>query len=273
MASVSKSITSVVFGNAILNGFISQDVQKLVSEYLPQYSSILTGQKANLTVEHLLTMTSGLNFDETTYPYGDYRNDVTRLFTRPDPIEFVLSNDMHAEPGAQFHYNSGVTNVLAEIIRNTTEMNLLEYAEGHLYQPLGITDYSWERLRGEYYFASGGCWLRPRDLAKFGYLFLNDGLWNGQQIISTDWINASKAVHTNPQSWEGNGYGYQWWSNNNTEITNFENYYFAAGYGGQYMFINESMNMIIVFTGGYFGTNMTISPFQLLTDYIVRSTF
>lgn len=272
LASVSKSVTSVAFGNAVLNGFINSDMQKKVSEYLPQYSSILTGTKENLTVEHLLTMTTGLNFDETTYPYGDYRNDITRLFTRPDPIEFVLSKDMHAEPGEQFFYNSGATNVLAEIIRQTSGSNLLDYTVENVFTPLGITQYRWERLSSEYYFASGGLWLTPRDLAKIGSLFLNGGQWNGTQIISQEWVDASKAFHVNPHWGMANGYGYQWWSNWNTGIRNFQNYFFAAGYGEQMMYINPELDMIVVFNCGYFGTPELISPEGLLREYIVLST-
>jgi len=214
-------------------------------------------------------MTSGLDWDETTYPYGDPRNDITGMFQSYDPIRFVLSKSMHAPPGVQFHYNSGVTNVLAEIIRLRSNQNFLQYADANLFQPLGITSYLWERIRGNYYFASGGLHLRPRDLAKIGYVFLNNGMWNGQQIVTQDWINASTTSYINP-GWQGfaNGYGYQWWMNTvNINGTNYD-YSIAAGYGEQYMLVCPALDLILIFNGSYFGYPVTVSPFELIQDYI-----
>ena len=269
LASVTKSVTSTLFGVAVKNGFIPNNMDEKITTFFPHYSDILIGNKANITVKHLLTMTSGLDWDETTYPYGDPRNDVTGMFLSSDPIRFVLSKGMHAPPGVQFHYNSGVTNVLAEIIRLQTNQNFLQYADANLFQPLGITNYLWERIHGNYYFASGGLHLRPRDLTKIGYAFLNNGVWNGQQIITQGWINASTTSYINP-GWTGfaNGYGYQWWMNTrNINGTNYD-YFMAAGYGEQYMLVCPALDLILVFNGSYFGTPVTVSPFELIENYI-----
>ena len=272
-ASVSKSVTSVLFGIAIDKGFISSDVNEKIITYLPNYSSILTGEKENITVKNLLTMTSGLDWDENTYPYGDSRNDVTRLFSFSDPIGFVLNKNLYASPGTVFHYNSGVTNVLAEIIKQKSKLNLLQFAEKYLFQPLGIKQYEWQKLRGEYYFASGGLSLRPRDMAKIGFLFLNDGKWNGNQILSQQWMDASKQSYINPQVGFASGYGYQWWTDSAVIGEDIINYFFAAGFGEQYMFVIPSLDLIIIFNCGYFGVPVTISPFNLIEDYIAPSLF
>ena len=272
-ASVSKSVTSVLFGIAIDKGFINNDINKKIINYLPQYTSILTGEKENITVKHLLTMSSGLDWDENTYPYGDSRNDVTQLFLSSDPIAFVLNKNLHASPGTVFHYNSGVTNVLAEIIRQKAGFNLLQFAKKYLFQPLGITQYEWQKLRGEYYFASGGLSLRPRDMAKIGFLFLNEGKWNGNQILSKQWIDASKQSYIIPGVGFANGYGYQWWTGSAVIGENVINYFFAAGLGEQYMFIIPELDLIIVFNCGYFSVPVTLSPFQLIEDYIAPSLF
>lgn len=273
LASQSKSVTSILFGIAIQEGFISENLDEKIVTYFPDYDEILTGEKRNITVKHLLTMTSGLNFDETTYPYGDLRNDVTRLFNESDPIRFVLSKSMHATPGTIFFYNSGVTNVLADIIRKKSGLNLIEFAKQYLFLPLDITKYSWQKMRGEYYFASGGLSLRPRDMAKIGYLFLNQGQWDGQQIINPEWLEASKQNYINPNVGWATGYGFQWWLNSVVADETTINYVLAAGYGEQLMFIVPALDLLIVFNCGYFDAPFTVSPYQLIDDYIAPALF
>ena len=269
LASGSKSVTSVLFGIAIKQGFIDPNLDLKITEYFPHYSSILRGSKKDITVKHLLTMTSGLDFDENTYPYGDQRNDVTALFYESDPIRFVLSKSMHAAPGEVFHYNSGVTNVIADIIRLQSDRNLLNFANQYLFEPLGISNYSWQQIRGEYYFASGGLSLRPRDMAKIGQLFLNNGLWEGEQILSPEWIEASMKSYVVPDMNITSGYGYQWWVESANAGSTVINYCMSAGYGEQYMFVVPALELIMVFNGGYFSEPITLSPFQLVDNYIV----
>ena len=272
-ASGSKSVTSVLFGIAIDKGLINNDVNEKILTYFPNYASILTGEKENLTVKHLLTMSSGLDWDESTYPFGDPRNDVTQLFQQSDPIRFTLMKSLHATPGIVFHYNSGVTNVLAQIISLKSNRNLLQFAEENLFQPLGITQYEWQRLSGNYYFASGGLSLRPRDMAKIGFLFLNDGKWNNNQIISQDWINASKQNYINPDMGFANGYGYQWWLNSVESGENTIDYLFAAGFGEQLMFVVPTLDLLVIFNCAYFDVPISVSPYQLIDDYIVPALF
>jgi CubicO group peptidase (beta-lactamase class C family) len=260
LASGSKSVTSVLFGIAVKQGFIDANVDKKITEYFPHYTDILIGDKAQISIKHLLTMTSGLDFDENTFPYDDQRNDVTRLFSERDPIKFVLSKSMHALPGTVFHYNSGVTNVIADIVRLETGEDFTRYAEANLFEPLGITDFYWERLRSQYVFASGGLSLRPRDMAKIGSLFINDGQWQGNQILSTEWIEASIQSYTVPDMNITNGYGYQWWVD--------DGIFMSAGYGGQYMIIAPTLELIIVINCGYFDLPEVVSPFDLVNNYI-----
>ncbi len=265
LASGSKSVTSVLFGIAIYKGFIDGDVDKKILEYYPNYSSTLIGDKANISVKHLLTMTSGLDFDENSYPYNDLRNDVARLFQESDPIKFVLSKNMHAAPGTVFHYNSGITNVLGDIIRIKTNSTLLSFARENLFVPLGITQYNWQRIHGQYYFASGGLSLRPRDMAKIGSLFINGGQWNGTQMISQEWVEASTQSYITPNINLTNGYGYQWWVE--------DDLFMSAGLGGQYMVVSPSLNIIVVFNCGYFDKPEVLSPFELINNYIYYSMF
>jgi hypothetical protein len=154
-ASVTKSVTSLLFGIASRMGFISNIDDKLI-DYYPEYSSILTGQKAEITLKHLITMTAGLEWDESSFPYGDPLNDVTMLFQSGNPISFILNKELETNPGSSFHYNSGYPNVLADIVAKTSSTSISSFANNNLFTLLQIDDYFWERIGGGHYFASGG---------------------------------------------------------------------------------------------------------------------
>lgn len=273
LASVSKSVTSVIFGVAVKEGYIGSLDQKLV-EVLPGYEDVLVGEKAGITLEHLLTMSSGIEWDESSKPYGDPDNHVTALFDAEDPIEFFLSLDMVSDPGAEFLYSSGSTNVLGAVIQEHTGKSLLEYGKEVLFDPLNIEGGSWLQLPGGYYFASGGLSLRPRELAKIGYLFLNDGYWENEQIIAREWLEESVKGQistegkTLPMAHE---YGYQWWRMNFSAEGKEYPCFFAAGAGGQYMFIFPELDMMVLFTGGKFFTSGPISFFSLVENHILPS--
>ena len=249
MASVTKSFTAALLGLAIDHGFI-QDVDQKIFSFFPEYSELNNLEKDNITLEHLLTMTSGLEWDESTYPYTDHRNDAVQLFNQIDPIRFVLNKPMAAEPGSTFQYSSGSTNVLGEIIRKACGVRADSFARDYLFSPLGITDYQWEELPNNVLFASGDLKLKPRDMAKLGDLYLHGGMWNGKQIISESWVNASvQSFITVSQDWD---YGYHWWLQtyevNAGEIESFS----ASGWGGQKIFVFPGLDMVVVTTAGYY---------------------
>ena len=187
MASVSKSVTSVVFGIAVKEGYFS-DLNKKIIDYLPQYSDILTGQKANITLHHLLTMTCGLAFDESTYNYGDTRNELRQAINAADPLLFILSKPLESAPGTHFHYSSGSGLLLAAILEKVTGIKFLDYANAKLFDPLRSEGGAWTATSSGLIFASGGLYFKARELAKIGLLFLNAGQWEGKQIITPEWI-------------------------------------------------------------------------------------
>lgn len=273
LASVSKSISSVIFGAAVKEGYIGSLDQKLY-EILPEYKDVLIEEKAGITLQHLLTMSSGIEWDESSKPYGDPDNHVTGLFNSEDPIKFALSLDMVSEPGEEFLYNSGSTNVLGAVVQKVTGKSLLEYGNEVLFDPLGISGGSWEQLPGGYYFASGGLYLRPRALAKIGQLFLNDGFWGSEQIITGEWIEESVKGHISTEGKTlsmAHEYGYQWWRMNFSANGKTYPCFFAAGWGGQYMFIFPELDMMVQFTGGKFLTSGPISFFSLVENHILPS--
>lgn len=270
LASVSKSITSVIFGAAVKSGFIT-NVDTLLVEVLPEYAHLLAGEKADISLEHLLCMSSGLQWDEWSTSYEDPANDVVALFREDDPIAYILAKPLISSPGEEFHYNSGGTNVLGAIIEKETGMSLLDFANEYLFDPLNVQGGVWEKMAAGYYFASGGIYLRTRELTKIGYLFLNEGYWNEHQIITRDWVSESTVPHVQagvliPQS---DFYGYQWW------IMDFEangqtyECFFAAGWGDQYMFVFPDQEMIITINSGNFDGTAKMSAFSFVENHIL----
>ncbi|HUX55986.1 MAG TPA: serine hydrolase [Bacteroidales bacterium] len=271
MASVSKSVTSVIFGIAVKEGYID-DLNKKVIDYFPEYTAILTGGKADITIAHLLTMTCGLTFDENSYPYGDSRNDVTRLFSEDDPIKFILSKELTSTPGTQFFYNSGAVNVLAAIVEKATGMKFLDYANAKLFDPLRSVGGVWSALNSGLVFASGGLSFKARELSKIGLLFLNEGMWEGNQIITPEWIAASQEEYIVTHAiFPDTSYGYYWWIMN--YIVNGVSYkcFFAAGWGDQYMFIIPGLEMIVVINSGNYDGSGSVSAYNLMKDHILKA--
>jgi len=215
LASVTKAFTAALVGIAIDRGFI-QDVEEKVFTFFPEYSYLNDENKNKITLEHLLTMTSGLEWNEGDVPLTDTeRNDLIRLFYMPDPIEYILAKPVVAEPGKRFYYSGGDVNLLGEIIRRATGLRIDDFAEKYFFSPLGISNYEWKFLNDNIVYTSGDLTIRPRDMAKLGQLYLNNGIWNHEQIISEDWIKSSTnkyvpVVNDYMSNAYGDRYGYQW---------------------------------------------------------------
>jgi CubicO group peptidase (beta-lactamase class C family) len=232
LASVTKSFTSALIGIAIDKGFIAS-VDEKVWAFFPEYDDLGDASKDSISLEHLLTMTSGLEWNGMDVPVAtrDPRNDLIQLFMVDDPITYVLAKPVVDKPGTRWYYNGGGTNVLGEIIRKATGIRIDDFAQEYLFAPLGITDYEWDVINPDVIHASGNLSLRPRDMAKLGYVYLNDGIWQGERIVSVDWIrNSTQAYATTPWS---SGYGYQWWfANYRAGLRTLDSFY-ADGWGGQ----------------------------------------
>lgn len=249
LASVTKSFTSALVGIAIDQGYIS-GVDEKVFNFFPEYAHLFDTQKAAITIEDLLTMTSGLEWNgmEVSVSTRDPRNDLIQLFLVEDPVEYILAKPMVSEPGKSWYYSGGGTNLLGVIIHRATGMRMDHFAERYLFTPLGIEQYEWDFINPGIVHASGNLALSPRDMAKLGYLYLNDGLWNDEQIVSKEWVNQSTMDWVS-STW-GEGYGYQWWLRTyHVDKRDFDSYY-AAGWGGQRITVFPSLQMVVVLTGG-----------------------
>ena len=266
LASVTKSFTSTLIGIAIDQGLI-RGVDEKVFDYFPEYAHLRDKEKDTITLEHLLTMTSGLEWNgmDIHVSTRDPENDLIQLFVVSDPIEYILAKPLVDPPGSRWYYNGGGTNLLGAIIRKATGMRTDEFAEEHLFAPLGITNYEWDFINHEVVHASGNLALWPRDMAKLGVLFLNDGVWGGERIVSEAWVRNSTTHHADV-TW-GEGYGYQWWLRTyHAGSRAFESYY-AAGWGGQRIIVFPELEMVVVFTGGNY---VSWSPVdEMIEDYIL----
>ena len=272
-ASVSKSVTSILVGIAIDEGMI-QGTQENLFAYFPDYAYLNDAAKSQITLEHMLSMTSGLPWTEA-YSYDDLRNDLVSMMSSGDPIEYVLQKSTVAEPGTQFIYSSGTTNILGEALRRASGMTLADFAEQRLFTPLGIDTYEWYAFPNapEMTIASSTLYLRPRDMAKIGQLYLDGGVWNGTRIVSESWVMQStqKSVDMiaseSPIPSLNPAYGYLWWLG--TFPTGNTKTYFAAGWGGQFIFVLPELEMVIVFTAGGFEDRNYDALLQIVNQYIL----
>jgi CubicO group peptidase (beta-lactamase class C family) len=218
--SVTKSITSICIGIAIDEGFI-ESAHQSIFDYLPEYQHLNTGGKDTITIEHLVTMISGLEWDEWGSSPNSADNSIGALwfFHSQDPITAILEGPLTAKPGTSFTYSGGNMILLGEIIKNATGMGLDEFSERYLFQPLGIDSAHWDQFENGVIDGAGGLHITPRDLTKIGVTFLNKGVWNGKRIISEQWVNKSATSFPGndginvPGTDETNtGYSYTWWT-------------------------------------------------------------
>jgi CubicO group peptidase (beta-lactamase class C family) len=276
LCSVTKSFTSALNGIAIDEGYV-QSVDQKVFDFFPECSDLLLDapDKNDLTLKHLLTMTSGLEWDDETYSYFDSRNDMYQLFNNSDPIRYILSKELIEVPGTIYAYRNCNTNVLGEIVRRATLKRLDVFAEDYLFSKLGITNYEWQMLPNDVIFCSGDLRLRPRDMAKFGYLFLNDGIWKHMPVISKEWIDISTQKHIDPNNFTADftwadGYGYQWWLWEDINGVDYQAY-FASGWGGQWIIVCPTLNTVVVSTAGNYYTEMKMPIETILINYVIPS--
>jgi CubicO group peptidase (beta-lactamase class C family) len=272
VASVSKSITSALTGIALDRGTLT-DVNALLFDYFPEHEDLRTGANGEITLKHLLSFSSGYEWNEFVYGFGDPRDSHNQMFASPDPVRYLLDRDMVTEPGAEFHYNSGDTNLMGEVVRRVSGYpTLLDFAEDNLFVPLGIDDYQWTRFGSapQVTFASGGASLRPRDMAKLGLLYLDGGVWNGSRILSQGWIDESTEMSI---PFVGNyrtlyGYGYNWWLGRSPYQGRQVDYFRAAGWGGQFVYVYPELKMVVVFTAGAYYETAPLNVNDIIEDYI-----
>jgi CubicO group peptidase (beta-lactamase class C family) len=256
--SCTKSITSALIGIAIDKGYI-QSVNQPIKDFFPKLATGWDDLKKSITIEDLLMMASGLDCKDS-YIYG--WAGLHAMFASQDWAQYVLDLPMVASPGSKFEYCNGLSYLLSAIIQNATKMKALDFAAKYLFEPIGIRDVSWATNPQGVNMGYGEMQLKPHDMARFGWLYLNKGRWGDRQIVPSSWVEVSTRRHIDATLFDS--YGYQWWVDS-------AGYFVALGYKGQRIFVIPKKDMVVVFTGNLTGPE-TLIPKKLLDSYIITAS-
>ena len=250
LQSVTKSVTSAALGIAIDDGLI-EGVNVPVLPYFDDYEHDTSDpRKRAITLEDFLTMRSGIEWN-TQGAYGSGNHSTDLLEASDEWVRFVLEQPTDAAPGSRFEYNDGVSVLLGKILREATGQRIDEWARERLFEPIGITEFYWKITPDGEADTEGGLYLSTEDLARIGYLFLRGGEWNGCQIVSRQWVEASTAPVVPDVAPDNDrpdpGYGYQWWI---LDAQDGATRVFAGnGYGGQFVLVSPEHDIVAVFNG------------------------
>lgn len=268
--SATKSFTSALVGIAIDKGYIKNENDSIF-KYLPYHKGLNTDGKDRITIRHMLTMSSGLQWNEWDVAVSE-EQDVMKFNQSGNPIAYLLSKPLVAAPGTRYYYNGGGVDLLGVIVNNASGQNVAAFSRDYLFAPLGITNYTWPTLYPSgITCCHGDIYITPRDMAKFGYLFLNNGLWNGTRIISEEWVRKSTQNQISPGVDWADGYGYLWWLRNFSCNGHVYNSFKAMGWGGQEIFVFPSLNMVVVFTGANYVSGTPCD--EMMKNYILSALF
>jgi CubicO group peptidase (beta-lactamase class C family) len=250
--SVTKSVASALVGIALARGMIDSVGVPLMRFFPDDKAGYWHDErKRAITLEHVLTMTAGFAWDELAAPYGDPRNPVMRLHASEDWPAFVLSLAVVDPPGSHFVYNSGASMLLAVVLRQATGLEVSRFAREVLFEPLGIHEVDWTSGPGGITNTAWGLSLRPVDMAKIGALMLRSGRWNQRQILPERWVH--EALRPRVPGPEPYWYGYQWWMMPMElpgHVPSAGDIVFARGWGGQFIILVPTLDLIVVSTGG-----------------------
>jgi CubicO group peptidase (beta-lactamase class C family) len=272
--SVTKSVVSLLFGIAVDAGKV-KDLDAPVLDFFPEYADLRAPQRLAIRLRDMLSMTSGLEWDERTAPYGDPRNSERAMDLAPDPYRYVLERPIKSPAGSIFNYSGGDVMVIAAVLERATGMSLRSYADQVLFKPLRMQDYEWLQLPSGRYIAASGLRLRPRDMARIGELYLEEGRSEGKQIVSAGWVRQSLAPQEIiPDRAPYQHYGYYWWLGTARVGQRDVPFSTAVGWGGQRIFIAPTLDTIVVTTAGLYGEPSTRQhdiAFELIRDRVLMA--
>lgn len=267
--SMTKSVLATLTGIAIQAGDLF-GIDEEIGAILPEaFATIADRNKRAITIRHLLTMRSGLE-------WAEYGPNAIQMTTSPNWLHYVLSRPLLHQPGAVFNYSTGDSQVLAAALQRLTGMTMLDYAALYLFDPLGITQRDWPADPQGITIGGAELRLTPRDMAKIGYLWLKGGRWDGDQIVPAAWIAAATDYHTtfeprDERECEDLGYGYLFWLRPQAAYDSF----IAVGFGGQFVYVIPALEMVVVMTGDLdampdnFRDNRMLCQFNLVEEHIV----
>lgn len=251
--SVSKSYMSTLVGIAVQEGYITSEDASLLG-FFPELAYPDQQGKADILLKHVMSMTSGLQWNEWDVAPMDFeRSDNIRFQTALDPPAYFFGKPLLHEPGTVFYYNTAGFQMMGEVIRRATAVPVDQFAARYLFGPLGITDYSWPQFEHGLVYLVGDLFLRPRDMAKFGQLMLQGGVWNGRQIVPAEWLHKAttefiSVTHVGYKGFEG--YGLHWWLKTfDARGRSIEGVH-ADGLAGQAIMVFPALDLVVVVTSG-----------------------
>ena len=238
--SVSKSLLSVFVGLAIREGYIHNINEKIIN-YIPEYEFMMADERMKeITIRDILTMQSGMKRDLEFYFNAFYSSNW---------IQTILNEQLVADPGVEYNYSTPSTHILALVLQNAIGEDLVKFTHTQLFSKLGIELAEWEKDPQGNYFGGNNMYFVPRDLARFGYVIMNDGKIENEQIVPTEWLNDCMVDSRNQAglSWGALtdiGYGYLWWLG---KLNSYEAQ-LAIGHGGQFIIMIKELDLLIVTT-------------------------
>ncbi|MHA2091004.1 MAG: serine hydrolase domain-containing protein [Candidatus Kariarchaeaceae archaeon] len=232
--SIAKPITTTLIGIAVDQGLIAGVNENVLTIFSNWTLTNLSWQN-ELTVENLLKMRSGF-VQAHAFQYSN----------QTDSIQYLLDRDMVSSPDSVWSYNHGDAHLLSAILSIRSNKSASEFAQDHLFNYLGISDFHWEADLMGINWGSTGIFLNPLDMAKFGYLYIQNGMWDGNQVLSSEWITTATSELTNYQEINRNeSFGYSWWINSE------EGYYVAKGIFGNRIFVYPDHDLVVVYTSNF----------------------
>jgi CubicO group peptidase (beta-lactamase class C family) len=274
LRSITKSVISALAGIAVSEGAI-KSLDQPVIDWFPEFPDLATPERKRVTLAHVLGMTSGLEWNEDI-PYSDPKNDEIQMTRDAQPLRYALARRFVLDPGKEFNYNGGMTQVMAAVIERATKTPIQDYARTKLFQPLGITDYEWLGNLAGMPSAASGLRLRPRDAAKFGSLYLHGGQWNGTRVLSVDWVQQSTRRHARfrPRTGidEGGefGYSYFWWYSCYPSARGLIEARSGVGNGQQRIYVLPGLDMVVtIFAGRYNDVGAGTLGSRILRDHVI----
>jgi len=244
LKSTSKGVISALVGIAVREGYI-QNLDESVLSYFPEYK-VSDPKISEITIRDLLTMSSGLKWNENGL------NSMYTFFVSKRIVPRVLNLPVVTEPGSTFNYNTGLTHLLSAIISRASGMSTLAFAEEYLFEPLDIHNVQWDRDRNGVYIGGSELFMTPRAMTKFGVMYLQNGMYSGQQVVPAEWVRESTTMQIEG-SFHGTQvqYGYLWWLDVENQLFTYlddEDAFLAMGVHGQRIFIHPDLNMVVVIT-------------------------
>lgn len=254
--SATKAVVGTLAAMAHKDGLLDNFEHPVLDFFADRSIVDIDHRKKAITVQHLLDMTSGIDWNE---PLGGFPASMIEMSRQPDWIKFVLDRPMASAPGELFNYNSGSTHLLSGIIAKLTGMSTADYAKAKLFGPLGIKVSNWWRDPQGISTGGYGLALLPRDMAKIGYLYLRNGQWDGRSLVPPAWIDkvSHATVNMNMPRMPELRYSNLFWAVPDKQV------YMAVGYHCQIIMVMAQLNIVAVMTARDF------CPLDRLADYIV----